>query len=119
MGITETTLLESSGTPQRILNEIRSLGVDVAMDDFGTGYSSLSVLQSFPFTRVKIDRGFVNGLGRNPKSAAIVHAIGNMCRSLGLPITAEGVEIDDQRATRCFMNIAMNCKGFSSRVLRL
>ncbi|WP_370444205.1 EAL domain-containing protein [Candidatus Burkholderia verschuerenii] len=95
--ITETTLLESSGTPQRILKEIRSMGVGVAMDDFGTGYSSLSVLQSFPFTRVKIDRGFVNGLGRNPKSAAIVHAIGDLCRSLGLPITAEGVETDDQR----------------------
>jgi diguanylate cyclase (GGDEF)-like protein/PAS domain S-box-containing protein len=95
--ITETALLEASGLPHRILTEIRSLGVGVAMDDFGTGYSSLSVLQSFPFTRVKIDRGFVNGLGRNPKSAAIVRAISDLCRTLGLPITAEGVETEDQR----------------------
>ncbi|MDR5817311.1 EAL domain-containing protein [Caballeronia sp. LZ033] len=95
--ITETALLETSGTPHRILNEIRTLGVGVAMDDFGTGYSSLSILQSFPFTRVKIDRGFVNGLGRNPKSAAIVRAISELCRSLGLPITAEGVETAEQR----------------------
>jgi diguanylate cyclase (GGDEF)-like protein/PAS domain S-box-containing protein len=95
--ITETALLESSGTPNRILNEVRALGVGVAMDDFGTGYSSLSILQSFPFTRVKIDRGFVNGLGRNPKSAAIVRAIGDLCRSLGLPVTAEGVETEEQR----------------------
>ncbi len=95
--ITETALLESSGTSQRILNDIRSLGIGVAMDDFGTGYSSLSLLQSFPFTRVKIDRGFVNGLGHNPKSAAIVHTISDLCRSLNLPITAEGVETEDQR----------------------
>jgi EAL domain-containing protein (putative c-di-GMP-specific phosphodiesterase class I) len=95
--ITETALLESSGTSQRILNQIRELGIGVAMDDFGTGYSSLSLLQSFPFTRVKIDRGFVNGLGRNPKSAAIVRAISELCRSLSLPITAEGVETEDQR----------------------
>ncbi|MBN3808829.1 EAL domain-containing protein [Paraburkholderia sp. Ac-20347] len=95
--ITETVLLESSGTSSRILNEIRAMGVGVAMDDFGKGYSSLGLLQSVPFTRVKIDRGFVNGLGNNPKSAAIIHAITELCRSLDLPITAEGVETGDQR----------------------
>lgn len=95
--ITETALLESSGTPHRVLNEVRALGVGVTMDDFGTGYSSLSLLQSFPFTRVKIDRGFVNGLGRNPKSGAIVRAIAELCRTLGLPIIAEGVETEEQR----------------------
>ncbi len=95
--ITETVLLESSGTSSRILNEIRAMGVGVAMDDFGKGYSSLGLLQSVPFTRVKIDRGFVNGLGNNPKSAAIIHAITELCRSLDLPITAEGVETGHQR----------------------
>ncbi|WP_158952318.1 putative bifunctional diguanylate cyclase/phosphodiesterase [Paraburkholderia acidisoli] len=95
--ITETVLLESSGTSSRILNEIRAMGVGVAMDDFGKGYSSLGLLQSVPFTRVKIDRGFVNGLGNNPKSAAIIHAITELCRSLDLPITAEGVETGVQR----------------------
>jgi diguanylate cyclase (GGDEF)-like protein len=95
--ITETAMLETSGTSHRVLNDVRALGVGVAMDDFGTGYSSLSLLQSFPFTRVKIDRGFVSGLGRNPKSAAIVRAITELCCTLGLPITAEGVETEEQR----------------------
>lgn len=54
-------------------------------------------MQSFPFTRVKIDRDFVNGLGRNPKSEAIVRSITELCRTLGLPITAEGVETEEQR----------------------
>ncbi|MDP9153060.1 MAG: EAL domain-containing protein [Pseudomonadota bacterium] len=95
--ITETALLESAAAPRCILDEIRALGVGVAMDDFGTGYSSLSMLQSFPFTRVKIDRGFVSGLGQNPKSAAIVSAVSGLCRSLSIPIIAEGVETEEQR----------------------
>ncbi|WP_235007997.1 putative bifunctional diguanylate cyclase/phosphodiesterase [Caballeronia humi] len=95
--ITETALLDHTGPPHRLLNEIRTIGVGVAMDDFGTGYSSLSVLQSFPFTRVKIDREFVSGLGKNPKSVAIVRAICGLCTTLEIPITAEGVETDAQR----------------------
>lgn len=95
--ITETALLESVGAPRRILDDVRTLGVGVAMDDFGTGYSSLSILQSFPFTRVKIDRGFVSGLGQNPRSVAIVHAVSGLCRSLNIPIIAEGVETEEQK----------------------
>jgi predicted signal transduction protein with EAL and GGDEF domain len=95
--ITETALLDKSGTPSRILKSIRELGVGVAMDDFGTGYSSLSMLQSFPFTRVKIDRSFIHGLGHNPKSTAIVRSILSLCDSLGIGIIAEGVETQAQR----------------------
>lgn len=95
--ITETALIESAGTPRRVLDEIRSMGIGVAMDDFGTGYSSLSILQSFAFTRVKIDRSFITGLGSNAKSASIVRAVSELCRSLDIPIVAEGVETLAQR----------------------
>jgi EAL domain-containing protein (putative c-di-GMP-specific phosphodiesterase class I) len=62
------------------------------MDDFGTGYSSLSYLRSFPFDKIKIDRSFVEGMGANADSQAIVKAILSLGASLGITITAEGVE---------------------------
>lgn len=69
----------------------------IALDDFGTGYASLSFLHSFPLSRIKIDRSFVQGLGRDPQSTAIVRAILGLSRSLGLAVTAEGVETERQR----------------------
>ena len=58
-----------------ILRRLKGLGVRISMDDFGTGYSSLSYLQSFPFDKIKIDRGFISNLGDNGQSAAIVRAV--------------------------------------------
>ncbi|MDE1179943.1 EAL domain-containing protein [Paraburkholderia sp.] len=95
--ITETAFLEHSDTSRKVLTALRSLGVGVAMDDFGTGYSSLSLLHGFPFTRIKIDRSFVQGLRQNPKSDAIVRAIAGLCEDLGIATIAEGVEKDEQR----------------------
>src|SRR5437762_4395485 len=66
------------------------------MDDFGTGYSSLSYLQAFPFDKIKIDRGFIANLDRNPQSAAIIRAVIGLGRGLNLPVLAEGVETKDQ-----------------------
>ncbi|WP_347554677.1 EAL domain-containing protein [Robbsia sp. KACC 23696] len=97
--ITETALLENAETPRQILKEVRAMGIGVAMDDFGTGYSSLSLLQSFPFTRIKVDRSFIKELGRNPKSMAIVRSVMSLCRSLGMATIAEGVETQAQRET--------------------
>jgi hypothetical protein len=68
------------------------------MDDFGTGYSSLSYLQSFPFDKIKIDQTFVAKLGKNFQSAAIIHAILGLGQALRLPVLAEGVETEEQRA---------------------
>jgi EAL domain-containing protein (putative c-di-GMP-specific phosphodiesterase class I) len=62
------------------------------MDDFGTGYSSLSYLRSFPFTKIKIDKSFVGGLSGNSESQAIVRAIVGLGMSLGITVTAEGIE---------------------------
>jgi diguanylate cyclase (GGDEF)-like protein len=103
--ITETVLMEESEATLKTLHHLRSLGVRLALDDFGTGYSSLSYLSSFPFDKLKIDRSFVSGLGTNPDCAAIVRAIVGLGTSLGMTITAEGVEtpaqLDFIRAVGC------------------
>jgi diguanylate cyclase (GGDEF)-like protein len=94
--ITETVMLEDTDAVLATLHQLRELGVGIALDDFGTGYSSLSYLQRFPFTKVKIDRSFINGLGDRGDSSAIVAAITNLCATLGMSTTAEGVESVDQ-----------------------
>ena len=72
------------------------LGVRFAMDDFGTGYSSLGYLLSFPFHRIKIDRSFIVGLTDKDEARAIVRATVDLARSLGMRVTAEGVETAQQ-----------------------
>jgi len=74
------------------LRSLRLLGVAVALDDFGTGFSSLTSLEQLPISRVKLDRSLVFDVDENPRSAAIAHSIIGLCRSLGLQVTAEGVE---------------------------
>ncbi|QUS41023.1 EAL domain-containing protein [Tardiphaga alba] len=96
--ITEGVLIDDFAGAIAILRDIKALGVRVAMDDFGTGYSSLSYLQAFPFDKIKIDQTFVMKLETNPQSAAIVHAIIGLGRSLKLPVIAEGVETMAQQA---------------------
>ena len=95
--ITETAMMDDIANAKSILEELRSLGILVAMDDFGTGYSSLSFLRSLPFTRIKIDRTFIQDLGRTQESLAIVRAVTGLCSSLGVATTAEGVETEEQR----------------------
>jgi EAL domain-containing protein (putative c-di-GMP-specific phosphodiesterase class I) len=68
------------------------------MDDFGTGYSSLSYLRSFPFDKIKIDRSFICDLGSNMDSQAIVRAIVSLGSSLGITVTAEGIESEGDLA---------------------
>ena len=68
------------------------------MDDFGTGYASLSSLQSFPFDKIKIDRTFVSSVESNGNSAAIVRAVIGLGNALKIPVIAEGVETEGERA---------------------
>ena len=92
--ITEGLLLQDTKAVLETLNRLRTLGVDIAMDDFGTGYSSLAYLWRFPFSKLKIDRSFVAGMCADPKAAAIVETVVALGRTLGLTITAEGVETE-------------------------
>jgi EAL domain-containing protein (putative c-di-GMP-specific phosphodiesterase class I) len=80
------------------LSQLRELGVRGAMDDFGTGYSSLSYLQKFPIDKIKIDRSFIQQLLSRSGSTAIVRAITDLARALGMETTAEGVENKEQLA---------------------
>jgi diguanylate cyclase (GGDEF)-like protein len=94
--ITETVMMQDTEATLAILRALRELGVSIAMDDFGTGYSSLSYLRKFPFNRVKIDRSFIEDLESSASGAAIVRAIMELCGSLGMESTAEGVETEEQ-----------------------
>ncbi|NGO51113.1 EAL domain-containing protein [Allomesorhizobium camelthorni] len=95
--ITESVLIGDHARAIAILRRLKALGVGIAMDDFGTGYSSLSYLQSFPFDKIKIDQSFVMNV-HQPQSAAIIRAVIGLGRGLHLPVTAEGVETDNQLA---------------------
>jgi EAL domain-containing protein (putative c-di-GMP-specific phosphodiesterase class I) len=96
--ITESALLTDSAATLDILRGLRAQGVRISMDDFGTGFSSLSYLRSFPFDKIKIDQSFVRDLETSSDSAAIVGAIVGLGRSLGMRVTAEGVETEGQLA---------------------
>ena len=80
------------------LHRLKDLGVCLAIDDFGTGYSSLSYLKRFPIDRLKIDRSFITHVTTNTEDASVTQAIIAVAHSLGLSVTAEGVESADQLA---------------------
>ena len=90
--ITESSLFENLALAQSIVGSLKNQGIKLALDDFGTGYSSLAHLRALPFDRIKIDKSFVTSILDNAESAAIVSAITRLGDSLGLPITAEGIE---------------------------
>jgi EAL domain-containing protein (putative c-di-GMP-specific phosphodiesterase class I) len=96
--ITETSIMADAGSAEETLSAIRGLGVHLSIDDFGTGYSSLTYLRRFPVEALKVDRSFVDGLGRDKEDEAIVAMIVNLARSLDLMVVAEGVETAEQLA---------------------
>ncbi len=94
--ITERVMMESTETVMAILNEVKGMGVMLAVDDFGTGYSSLSYLKQFPIDVLKIDRAFISELPSDRDDVALVEAIVAMAHSLNLEVVAEGVETQQQ-----------------------
>ncbi|REE17978.1 diguanylate cyclase/phosphodiesterase [Paraburkholderia sp. BL27I4N3] len=96
--ITERLLMSDSETVLPMLSALNAMGVRISVDDFGTGYSSLSYLKRFPLHNLKIDRSFVAGLPDHRDSIAITQAVVAMAHSLGMNVTAEGVETAEQAA---------------------
>jgi EAL domain-containing protein (putative c-di-GMP-specific phosphodiesterase class I) len=90
--LTESVLMEDAQTSIATLDELKRMGIHIAMDDFGTGYSSLSYLKRIPIDTLKIDRSFIHNLSTSSDNAAIVTAIMALAHSLRLNVVAEGVE---------------------------
>jgi diguanylate cyclase (GGDEF)-like protein len=93
--ITES-MLQDFQRSKRIVEALRTLGCTVAIDDFGTGYSSVSLLRHLPVSRIKIDRSFVSALPGRAQDTGLVSAMLGMAHSLGLEVTAEGIETAEQ-----------------------
>jgi diguanylate cyclase (GGDEF)-like protein len=95
--LTENVLQTGPATIEA-LRRLRAHGVAIALDDFGTGYSSLTSLERLPLTRVKLDRTLIASIDTSARSAAIARSIVGLCHSLGLEVTAEGLERPEQLA---------------------
>ncbi len=96
--LTERMLMDDIGEVKHRLLRLKAMGLGISVDDFGTGYSSLGYLKQLPIDKIKIDRSFVHDLPDNRDSAAITRAIVQLGLSLGMTVTAEGVETEAQRA---------------------
>ncbi len=94
--VTEESLIENSKTTERVLAELRRLGVRIAIDDFGVGYSSLNYLRRLVVSQIKLDRAFIEGLPTDDESNAIVSAVISIARRLDYQVIAEGVETQEQ-----------------------
>ncbi|MBF0302126.1 MAG: EAL domain-containing protein [Desulfamplus sp.] len=94
--ITETSLMTDVNKNIRVLNELVSIGMRIAVDDFGTGYSSLLQLLKMPVSIIKIDREFIDGLDKRPESRAITSAVIKMAKVMNKYTIAEGVENEAQ-----------------------
>jgi diguanylate cyclase (GGDEF)-like protein len=94
--ITESLLMHDFPATRRTIEQLRATGVRVALDDFGTGFSGLNYLHSFPLDKVKIDRTFLVGLPQDERSLTLIRGVARLSAALGLTVTAEGVETEDQ-----------------------
>jgi EAL domain-containing protein (putative c-di-GMP-specific phosphodiesterase class I) len=96
--LTEGVLMQNAKSTASVLQELKRMGVHLAVDDFGTGYSSLSYLRQFPIDVLKIDQSFVRQISDDPNDSAIVRAIIDMGKNLKKQVIAEGIETQEQLA---------------------
>ena len=94
--ITESVLIEDSSSALVILEQLRGHGIGISLDDFGTGFASLAYLNDFPFSKIKIDRKFSQGIDTSPRTGAIIGGIAKTTRDLHIELVAEGVETENQ-----------------------
>lgn len=95
--VTERIAIDDIESSAGILERVRAMGVRIALDDFGKGYSSLGTLDRLPIGYLKIDAGFVRGIGRQGKEEHLIRAIAGFSRGIGIPLVAEGIEDEEQR----------------------
>jgi EAL domain-containing protein (putative c-di-GMP-specific phosphodiesterase class I) len=95
--ITEGVLLQNSPQMQETIRTLRNAGVGIALDDFGTGYASISYLRSYAVDKLKVDRSYVQLVSTDRAMNHIVRLIVETGRALGMAVTAEGIETQDQR----------------------
>ena len=93
--ITETVFMRDDTATIETLVKLRAMGITIALDDFGTGFSSLNYLRRFPFDKIKIDQSFIRDLASRVECVAIVRAIADLAKTLGMTTVAEGVETSD------------------------
>jgi EAL domain-containing protein (putative c-di-GMP-specific phosphodiesterase class I) len=115
--LTETTLMHNVDDTVGRLTLLKALGVRVAVDDFGTGYSSMAYLRQFPIDMLKIDRSFVSGITDTSEALALVHAMVQLGKALGLETVAEGVENEGQREQLAAENVDTGQGFFFARPL--
>jgi diguanylate cyclase (GGDEF)-like protein len=96
--VTESVLIDNPEAAKSRLDDLRALGLKLALDDFGAGYSSLTYLQRLPFDKLKVDRGFVAALDHSANAGVVIEAIIALGRALNLSILVEGIETEEQRA---------------------
>jgi diguanylate cyclase (GGDEF)-like protein/PAS domain S-box-containing protein len=94
--ITENVMLVDTDGALTTMNALKQLGVRLNMDDFGTGYSSLGYLRAYPFDGIKIDKRFIASISNGANDRAVVQAIIGLGKAMGLTVTAEGVETEEQ-----------------------
>lgn len=94
--VTESLFIDDNHSTAAFIEELAEMGVRFALDDFGTGYSSLGYINSYPFSKIKVDRSFVSGAQAGQKSEAIIQAVAKMGNTLGMDIVAEGLETAEQ-----------------------
>ncbi|QXI09456.1 bifunctional diguanylate cyclase/phosphodiesterase [Pseudomonas zeae] len=94
--ITENVMLNDTDCALTTMNALKELGVRLNMDDFGTGYSSLGYLRAYPFDGIKIDKRFIASISSGTNDRAVVQAIIGLGKAMGLTVTAEGVETEEQ-----------------------
>jgi EAL domain-containing protein (putative c-di-GMP-specific phosphodiesterase class I) len=111
--VTESVLIDDPERAKAALEDLRKLGVRLALDDFGAGYSSLTYLQRLPFDKLKIDRGFVAALDHSANAGVIIQAIVALGRALGMSIVIEGSR---PRSSACCSASpdATRCRGICS-----
>ncbi len=92
--VTEGSLVENERAALAFMNRLRDLGCEISIDDFGTGYSSLAYLKAYPFSELKIDRTFVQGLGEDESSIKLIRVLADLSKTMGLRCVAEGIETE-------------------------